>query len=269
VRHPPKLFASEMGGATAFNMEYGQDVVCDDGVILHTQYSTQWDSLAHWGQLFDADGDGVPEPVYYNGFRAGTDLKAPANGEGPFASKLGIENLATAGVQGRGVLVDLRAIHGTADILIGCDLLTQAIDAQKVDVQQGDFLILYTGFDRVLLDMKREPIKDVLDHTGSSLDGMDKRLHEWIDQSGIVAICSDNIAVESMRYMQHGAHGHSTGPLHELCLFKLGIHLGELWYLEELADWLRANGRSAFQLTAPPLRLPGSVGSPVTPIAAV
>lgn len=269
VRHPPKLFASDMGGAVAFNMEYGQDVVCDDGVTLYTQYSTQWDSLAHWGQMFDADGDGVAEPVYYNGFRAGVDLRAPTNGEGPFAAKLGIENLAVAGVQGRGVLVDLNAIHGTADILIGHDLLMKAMETQSVDVQTGDFLVLYTGYDRVLLDMDRQPVKEVLEHTGSGLDGRDERLLEWIDKSGIVAICSDNLAVESMRYMRDGAHGHSTGPLHELCLFKLGIHLGELWYLEELAIWLRAHGRHAFQLTAPPLRLPGSVGSPVTPIATV
>jgi hypothetical protein len=39
--------------------------------------------------------------------------------------------------------------------------------------------------------------------------------------------------------------------------------------LEQLADWLRERERHAFLLTAPPLRLPGSVGSPVTPIATV
>lgn len=58
-------------------------------------------------------------------------------------------------------------------------------------------------------------------------------------------------------------------PLHEHCLFKNGIHLGELWYLTELARWLRSQGRSRFLLTAPPLRLPGAVGSPATPIATV
>ena len=58
-------------------------------------------------------------------------------------------------------------------------------------------------------------------------------------------------------------------PLHELCLFKLGIHLGELWYLSELARWLRAHQRSRFFLTAPPLRLPGAAGSPATPVATV
>ena len=37
----------------------------------------------------------------------------------------------------------------------------------------------------------------------------------------------------------------------------------------ELATWLRGHDRSRFLLTAPPLRLPGVVGSPLTPIATV
>jgi len=54
-----------------------------------------------------------------------------------------------------------------------------------------------------------------------------------------------------------------------LPLFRLGCYLGEMWYLTALADWLRANARSRFLLTAPPLRLPGAVGSPATPVATV
>jgi hypothetical protein len=42
-----------------------------------------------------------------------------------------------------------------------------------------------------------------------------------------------------------------------------------MWYLHELAAWLREHGRSRFLLTAPPLRMPGIVGSPVTPVATV
>jgi hypothetical protein len=58
-------------------------------------------------------------------------------------------------------------------------------------------------------------------------------------------------------------------PLHQHCLFRTGVNLGELWRLSELAEWLRANNRSRFLLTAPPLRLPGAVGSPATPVATV
>ena len=53
------------------------DVICDDIVEMTLQYSTQWDSLAHVGQLFDADGDGEPEIVFYNGYRAGEHIIGP------------------------------------------------------------------------------------------------------------------------------------------------------------------------------------------------
>ena len=95
----------------------------------------------------------------------------------------------------------------------------------------------------------------------------------WIDRSGIAALISDDLAVEAV-----GGDGAQTCcdgaarammPLHELCLFKLGIPLGELWQLGPLAKWLRANGRSRFLLTAPPLRLPRAVGSPANAVGTV
>jgi hypothetical protein len=89
-----------------------------------------------------------------------------------------------------------------------------------------------------------------------------------VRDSGLAVLIADNYAVE--RFPGRGEAGrHALLPLHELCLFKLGIHLGELWWLSELADYLRGAGRSRFLLTAPPLRLPGAVGSPATPIATV
>ena len=75
-RHPPVLRPTLRNGRPNMNYqlfrddETQTDVINDDLAILHLQYSTQWDSLAHVGQLFDADGDGMPEPVYYNGYRA-------------------------------------------------------------------------------------------------------------------------------------------------------------------------------------------------------
>jgi kynurenine formamidase len=100
------------------------------------------------------------------------------------------------------------------------------------------------------------------------LDGHDDKLLKWIGDSGVVGLCSDNMAVE--KYNPKIGRDDVTGlRLHEHCLFKLGIHLGELWYLKELAEWLQAHQRSAFLLTAPPLRLPGAVGSPACPIATV
>ena len=95
------------------------------------------------------------------------------------------------------------------------------------------------------------------------------RLLEWISASGVAAIAADNFAVEVVPATTGAERCCSSLPLHEHCLFKNGIPLGELWHLTPLAAWLREHGRSRFLLTAPPLRLPGAVGSPVTPIATV
>jgi len=80
-RYPPILRPTVRDGRPNFNCVIegsdGTDVFNDDLAILWLQYSTQWDSLAHVGAQFDADGDGVAERVYYNGFRAGTEVLGP------------------------------------------------------------------------------------------------------------------------------------------------------------------------------------------------
>jgi hypothetical protein len=117
--------------------------------------------------------------------------------------------------------------------------------------------------------MGHEPDVAVLRETGGALDGGDRRLLQWITDSGLAALIADNYAVEErVAKPAPGYHG-ALLPLHEHCLFKLGIHLGELWHLTPLAEWLHARGRYRFLLTAPPLRLPGAVGSPATPVATV
>ena len=176
--------------------------------------------------------------------------------------------MADACVQGRGVLIDLVAAFGPERRLVGYDDLITAFTAQDVVVEPGDMVCLHTGFTTALLAMGGHPDLDQLAATGAVLDGSDERLRRWVDESGLVALIADNYAVEAVPGAARDGR-HPFLPLHELCLFKLGIHLGELWYLRELADWLRSARRNRFLLTAPPLRLPGAVGSPVTPVATV
>jgi kynurenine formamidase len=285
-RHPPVLRPTVRNGRP--NMNYRlftdnamqTDVISDDLAVLHLQYSTQWDSLAHVGQLFDANGDGLPEAVYYNGFRANEDVIGPQDasdaGVPPLgdtrstsnARALGIQNMAERCVQGRGVMIDLQAHLGDGRVAVGYDALMRVLDVDGVTIETGDMVCLHTGFAQALLDMRGTPDGAVLDQTGAVLDGRDDKLLQWITDSGLSVLVADNYAVEA-----HPATRHlgccATLPLHEHCLFKLGIHLGEIWHLTPLAKWLRANGRSRFLLTAPPLRLPGAVGSPVTPVATV
>ena len=288
-RKPPVLRPTQRSKKPNYNYQLRcddpacTDVTCDDLAVIHLQYSTQWDSFAHMGQLFDADGDGVPEPLYYNGYRAGVDVVGSERAEdaGIFdfaggvpaqstasANKLGIENMAERCVQGRAVLIDLHRHFGRERKLVGYDELMQVMQADGVTVEAGDMVCLHTGFGELLLEMKREPDKHALENSCAVLDGRDARLLQWITDSGLAVLVADNYAVEGLPASSQ-PQGCAALPLHEHCLFKLGVHLGELWYLTELADWLRAQGRSRFLLTAPPLRLPGAVGSPATPVATV
>jgi kynurenine formamidase len=275
-RHPPQLRPTEWHGQPFMNHPLSAvdprntDIVCDDQVTLSLQYSTQWDSLAHIGSWFDADGDGAAEKVYYNGFRAHEHVLGPADGlgEGSFARALGIDTFAVKAIQGRGVLIDLHAHVGRSRKLIGYEELSTIMQRDRVEIEAGDMLVLHTGFAAVVLEMDRHPDVERLHHSCAVLDGRDERLLQWISDSGVAAVCADNYAVES--YPARDVPGQRPAlPLHEHCLFKLGVPLGELWWLGELAAWLRSHQRSRFLLTAPPLRLPGAVGSPVTPVATV
>ncbi|WP_017615648.1 cyclase family protein [Nocardiopsis salina] len=282
-RHPPVLRPNLRRGRVNMNCVMSEfdphttDVLSDDLVLLYTQYSTQWDSLAHVGSVFDVDGSGRPVAVYYNGFRAGVDVVGPesVDGAGPpgpgdgstsSAGRLGIDSMAGHGVQGRGVLIDLERHLGEQRVTVTHDVLEDILDRDGITVEAGDVVLFHTGFATRLMEMDGRPDPDVLAAAGAALDGKDTRLQEWITDSGIAAIAADNYAVED-----HPAAGSlppsSMLPLHEHCLFRLGVPLGELWYLDGLATALAERGRSHFFLTAPPLRLPGAVGSPLTPVA--
>ena len=271
LRHPPKRRATTgEDGGPRYLIELSSrdpdltDVVCDDVVEMHTQYSTQWDALSHVGGMFDADGDGVPEPVFYNGWRGGEDIVLGACGDdcagdhgvaGVEAKKLGIETYAETVIQGRGVMVDLHRALGDERVGVTFEMLDRIMKDQKVVFEKGDMLVLHTGFGRKIMEMNKQPSHEVLHGACSALDGRDTALQNWIRDMDVVAICADNYAVEL--YPSREIEGKRAFlPIHELCLFKLGIPLGELWWLSDLADALKARDRSRFLLTAPALRLP-------------
>lgn len=253
------------------------DVASDDRVILTLQYSTQWDTLAHVGGMFDADGDGVPEALYYNGFKAGSDVVGPLPDAGrdgcghfSYAHKLGVENMAAKAIQGRGVMVDLEKHYGRDHKYVNYDDLRRVLEADKVVIEPGDMLLLYTGFTDEIMKMNKKVDPDRAHAMCCVLDGRDKRLLQWITDSQISALIADNYGVEAVP-AKPGPENveHPSLPIHNHCLFKLGLNLGEIWWLQDLALWLRGKKRSRFLLTAPPLRLPGAVGSPATPVASV
>ncbi len=171
-------------------------------------------------------------------------------------------------LQGRGVMIDLFAHFGRRKHAVTYDDLMRVMAADGIKIEPGDFVCLRTGFDEVIFEQKGKPTEEAMHQTCTGLDGSDTKLHQWITESKLVALMADNYAVEV-----HNAPlkpGQCAAlPLHQHCLFKTGVNLGEIWRLSELADWLRANNRSRFLMTAPPLNLPGAVGSPANAIATV
>jgi len=176
-RHPPRLIANKRNGMPYIAYPLARedpkliDVVCDDIVEMTLQYSTQWDSLAHVGQLFDADGDGKPEIVFYNGYRAGEHIIGPMDyrdggaverGEHVGALKLSIDHMAAHGMQGRGVMIDLEHHCGRGESFVGYDQLMRIMEADKVEVEEGDLVCFRTGYDRVILGMNKNPDTAVL-----------------------------------------------------------------------------------------------------------
>lgn len=86
----------------------------------------------------------------------------------------------------------------------------------------------------------------------------------WLHEKAVSALATDTLGVEPLvpedpedRFL----------PVHVACLVDLGLPLGELWDLEALAADCAEDGRYEFMLVAPPLYLPGGMGSPLNPIA--
>jgi len=283
-RHPPRVSPTLQDGCPCLNFPLARldarntDVLSDDQVTLALQYSTQWDSFAHVGAFFDVEGNGVRQKVYYNGYRANEHVVGPrdyrpegdVDVDGPYgAHALGVANMARKAIQGRAVMIDLKKHFGLERHYVGYDDLMRVLDRDRIEVTPGDMLLFRTGFTEVLVGMNRNPDGDALARTAAVLDGRDDALLQWISDSQVAALCADNYAVEGLPALERTLGQRPALPLHQHCLFKLGVPLAELWWLAELAEWMQVHDRHACLLTAPPLYLPGAVGSPVTPVATV
>ncbi|RMF02888.1 MAG: cyclase family protein, partial [Alphaproteobacteria bacterium] len=187
-RFPPEIkpvFNPPESGDVYFNYRWDHekpdcaDLASDECVTLYSQYSTQWDSLAHIGALFDADGDGEPEAVYYNGYRAGEHVKGPDDPAGMGARALGVEPMALGGMQGRGVLVDFRKHFGNERVAVDYDMLMEVFRKDDIVVEEGDFFLFHTGWDDLILSMHGDPDAELLHSSGAVLDGFDERILQW------------------------------------------------------------------------------------------
>jgi kynurenine formamidase len=232
-RNPPVHYMVRDGGDYAAGLpERAGFGFADDVVTLPTHGVTHVDALAHVWQ----DGQ------MYNGHPA---REVTSRG----AARLGIDKMTP--IVTRGVFVD--AAPGgsrTPDDPIHVGELRQRLADSEVELLPGDALLVRTGW----LDGFAAGTAN-----GSSWPGLDRDCADWLADSDVVLIGSDNVGVESFP----SSDPDCQVPLHIQLLRGRGIYFSELMDLSGLVD----AGRPTFLFILAPLPLVGAVGSPVAPIA--
>lgn len=217
----------------------------DDMITMPLQCSTQWDGLGH---IFD-------HGRAWNGRRA----EQVVTSDGDLVT--GIEHLA-AHVAGRGVLLDAGRVLGRdGELPDGFAITSEQLDAiagaHGVAVGRGDIVLVRTGR---LARARREGWGE---YAGGPAPGLSFSTAGWLHGKEIAAIATDTWGVE----VRPNEFDQAFQPLHQIAIPHLGLLLGEMWDLDELAGHCAADGVYEFWLTAAPLPITGAVGSPVNPIA--
>jgi kynurenine formamidase len=240
------MTSTGMDTAAQMGLPHGLSVA-DDVVFMPLQCSTQWDGLGH---VFD-------HGIGWNGRIAAETVTS----EGDL--KTGIEHLAEP-VIGRGVLLDVGRVLAEGELNDGYAItpadLERTIDAQGASaaVGRGDIVLVRTG------QLARVRHADGWGtYAGGPAPGLSFTTAEWLHAREIAAVATDTWGVE----VRPNEFPGSMQPLHQVLLPHVGLLLGEMWDLDELAADCASDGIYEFLLAAQPLPFTGAVGSPVNPIA--
>jgi len=215
----------------------------DDTVVLHLQSATHWDSLAH---IFH-DGRA------YNGFPA-TGISCRG------ASRLGTEHLKDRLV-GRAVLLDIPRAKGRDWLEDGYPItvkdLAATAEAEKVEIRDGDILLVRTG------QMAKCREQGWGTYAGGDAPGLSFYTIPWLAENEIAAVASDTWGVE----VRPNELVDSFQPLHIPTIVYMGLLLGEMFDLEQLAAACADDGVYEAFVSAPPLPFTGTAGAPPGPVA--
>ena len=219
----------------------------DDVIAMPLQCSTQWDGLGH---IFD-------HGFAWNGRRAGDVVTS----EGDLVT--GIEHAASV-IVSRGVLLDLgRHLEPeTGELPDGYAISAEELDAcaetEGVTIGRGDIVLVRTG------RLSRARRDGWGEYAGGPSAGLSLTTAGWLHRSEIAAIATDTWGFE-VRPNEFDVP--SFQPLHQVVIPNIGLTIGEMWDLDELAVSCAERGRWDFLLSAPPLPITGAVGSPINPVA--
>jgi kynurenine formamidase len=156
----------------------------------------------------------------------------------------------------RGVLLDIAGHLGgeplARDFEMTPDHLEAAALAQGVTVEEGDVVLLRTGWAQFFRDPQRYITGGRGAHPAGPGPGLEAA--KWLSARKIFAAGSDTVAFEKVP---------SAMPVHVHLLVESGIHIIEVLHLEELAR----EKRYGFLFVAAPLKIEGGTGSPIRPLA--
>jgi kynurenine formamidase len=216
----------------------------DDLVIMPLQCATQWDSLAH----VSYDGQ------MYNGYDARL-----VTGYG--AGRNSIDKMKDR-IVSRGVLLDIPRYKGLDWLEPGYPITPEDLDGaagrEGVAVEAGDIVLVRTG--HMALCHARGSWEG---YAGGDAPGLALSTAFWLQEKQVAAVATDTWGVE----VRPNEPPNSFQPLHMVLIRDMGLLLGEIFYLDELAEDCAADGACEFLLVAPPIPFTGAVGSPVNPIA--
>ena len=246
------------------NNEWHRDDWVDS---FYLQSSSQLDALRHIGH---------PQHGFYNG------LSPEQNS--PESVRLGVHNYAASGLAGRGVLLDVPrffAAQGldydaSSTVVIDSTMLDAIAESQGVTWSGGEMLLLRTAWAEQYLAKTPEQRLITPWRQSPGLAQRNETLR-WLWDHEISLVAADNLAVEAdpvidSDFRTPGETPPSkgvdhSGMLHRPLIALLGMAMGELWKLDELAADCAADGVYEFFVTCKPLNLVGGVGSPPNAIA--
>lgn len=250
-RKPPKHYFTMTGSDGITGLPHSGEepgvTFTDDYIDMALQGSTQWDGLAHWAY----------QDSLYNGYWAGniTSVGSP---------DLDIAAMKTSFV-GRGVLIDVPRHAGrrwlAPSAVVSASLVEETAAAQHVAFRKGDMVLIRTGHLGYWYTLQDDQARRTW---YSDAPGLSGDIVPWLHAQDISALAVDTSGVEVFPNERPVDRPY---PVHHGALIDLGLTLGELWWLEELAEDCAADGIYEFFLSAPPLNIPGAVGSMLNPIA--
>ena len=235
--------------------------VLDDFVNnFFLQGSSQIDGLRHHSHR--------PHGFYNN---------VPAESIRAGSQALGVQHVAQKGIVGRGVLLDVeRFLAGKGKSLdlweptaISLEDLKETARSQGVTFETGDILLMHTGWARRYLEeLTPGEQAGLIEERKFCGVEQSREMLAWIWDHHFSVVASDTAAVEVMPSASHSPfEGNVRKMMHPDLIALLGVCLGELWRLDELADSCAADGVYEFMVVAKPLNLTGGVGSPPNAMA--